>query len=275
MLFNTMQEIEDMLKELKISTKGPIGYKTDDMVAKTRGIFNSKSGDATKRLNGTTQCSVFDPEIAIDTQFMQNISDSFSQCSAMNAKINQKLDELDEIMSKSINISRYTQDEKAIITQVQTIYETLYSALQSIIDSTNENTDVGRNTYSDDNMLDDISSQLAFNGEILLSIERTFNGNDFNEQDNIIKIDSSKYGDSVRTRSLVYMRWINSLKECMDSIQNTIGSLITQMSIKLTTAQHNLIKHRIQYKMIRKHKMKIKKLIVRHNRMKEIHFYKC
>lgn len=124
-------------------------------------------------------------------------------------------------------------------------------------------------------MLDDISSQLAFNGEILLSIERTFNGNDFNEQDNIIKIDSSKYGDSVRTRSLVYMRWINSLKECMDSIQNTIGSLITQMSIKLTTAQHNLIKHRIQYKMIRKHKMKIKKLIVRHNRMKEIHFYKC
>ncbi|WP_104747008.1 hypothetical protein [Helicobacter bilis] len=229
-ILRTMQDIEHMLKELKIAVKNPIIYSSDDIknfanlnpwldlaynIADT--IDPSLLGNTTKTLDDATQCSVFDPEIVVDKQFMQSVSDSFSQCSAMNARINQKLDELDEIMSKSIDISRYTKDEKAVLTQVQTIYETLHSTLQSIIDNVNGSTDtnsvIGRGITSLIDRIDKYANDYGLDND----------DNDSNKQDNTMKIDSSKYGDNIRTRKRVYMRWINSLKDCMDSIQNTIG----------------------------------------------------
>ncbi len=185
MILRTVQDMDDMLKELKISTKGPIKH----------------GGMAIK--HDTIQCSVFDPEIVVDKQFMQSVSDSFSQCSAMNARINQKLDELDEIMSKSIDISRYTKDEKAVLTQVQTIYETLHSTLQSIIDS-------------------GIANDYEY--EVISKTENPFMGSvDAFHNRGRIRINSSQYNDNIRTRRRTYMRWINGLKECIDSIQNAIS----------------------------------------------------
>ena len=246
-ILRTMQDIEHMLKELKIAVKNPIIYSSDDIknfanlnpwldlaynIADT--IDPSLLGNTTKTLDDATQCSVFDPEIVVDKQFMQSVSDSFSQCSAMNARINQKLDELDEIMSKSIDISRYTKDEKAVLTQVQTIYETLHSTLQSIIDNVNGSTDtnsvIGRGITSLIDRIDKYANDYGLDND----------DNDSNKQDNTMKIDSSKYGDNIRTRKRVYMRWINSLKDCMDSIQNTIGSNTLRANhAKPTTPQPN------------------------------------
>lgn len=246
-ILRTMQDIEHMLKELKIAVKNPIIYSSDDIknfanlnpwldlaynIADT--IDPSLLGNTTKTLDDATQCSVFDPEIVVDKQFMQSVSDSFSQCSAMNARINQKLDELDEIMSKSIDISRYTKDEKAVLTQVQTIYETLHSTLQSIIDNVNGSTDtnsvIGRGITSLIDRIDKYANDYGLDND----------DNDSNKQDNTMKIDSSKYGDNIRTRKRVYMRWINSLKDCMDSIQNIIGSNTLRANhAKPTTPQPN------------------------------------
>lgn len=124
--------MEEMLKELKIPVKSPLKHKNGNDIKDLASLnpwLNTAYeiadtldprifGNTTKQLDNSMQYIVFDPEITLDTQFMQSVNTSFSYCSAMNLRINQILDRLDEIMSKSLDTTRYTQDERTTLSQV-------------------------------------------------------------------------------------------------------------------------------------------------------------
>ena len=245
-IFSTIQEMEEMLKELKIPVKSPLKHKNGNDIKDLASLnpwLNTAYeivdtldprifGNTTKQLDNSMQYIVFDPEITLDKQFMQSVNTSFSYCSTMNVRIDQILDRLDEIMSKSLDTTRYTQDERTTLSQVQFIYDTLHTTLQSIIDNANTNPNAN-------NVIEKGITSL------LVRVDRYVNDYDIDDdnatQDNVIKINSSKYGDSTRARKRIYMRWINSLKECLDSIQNMIGSNISH-----STTQTNYTKTSIE-----------------------------
>lgn len=209
-IFSTIQEMEEMLKELKIPVKSPLKHKNGNDIKDLASLnpwLNTAYeiadtldprifGNTTKQLDNSMQYIIFDPEITLDTQFMQSVNTSFSYCSAMNVRIDQILDRLDEIMSKSLDTTRYTQDERTTLSQVQFIYDTLHTTLQSIIDNANKNPNAN-------NVIEKGITSLFDH------VDRYVNDYDIDSdnavQDNVIKINSSKYGDSTRARKRIYM----------------------------------------------------------------------
>lgn len=178
-LLNTYKDMEDMLLELGREIKD-LGFDEDirDM-----------------------QYRIWEQEKAED--LLTSVNESFALCDSVSARINEKLDVLDNLIIKG-----EIKEQQELIAQIVAIYDKLYDILTFVINVAHEN-----------------RSQIVGTNFVTKSLFK----HDAKHLD--LNIDTDKIGDSSRTRKRTYMRWIQEVKKCMDSIQEILDGSSAELAL--------------------------------------------